>query len=232
MATHMTMMEAFEQAAEEIQFFQAETKFPPELTHHEGRDIPRFMSHGGNYDDKGNWTGSILMHVLLFHFHLRGIFDVTGQRAAVYSYWGSEYQRSGKGPDNDRTNLLEAILAVMGSEGIRTQRAWLLVRRYAMKHPNLTRQSLLQQALTDGDTCIYIEEDAIAQALMKESDRDWDDEACVKLSWLFPFVLQTSRVPDYPMICEVTGCSPKNNVLKQIYWNALARYLELYVQCA
>ena len=84
------------------------------------------------------------MYQLLFEHGSMRIFDKTGERAEVYRYWGPERQRSGTGQDTDRTNLLDAILSVMGKEyGARTQLAWNLVRRYANRHPDMTRQPCL-----------------------------------------------------------------------------------------
>ena len=55
---------------------------------------------------------------------LLGIFDKTKERRNVYQHWGEEGQRSGTGPDNTRTNLLESILNKMGpTSGSYTQRA-------------------------------------------------------------------------------------------------------------
>ena len=82
---------------------------------------------------------------------------------------GSENQRSGKGQDNSRTNLLEAILARMGREhGRRLQRAWKWVYMYSKRHPELTRQNLLIKAITDPSTDIYTNLDDIAEYIMNE----------------------------------------------------------------
>ena len=60
------------------------------------------------------------MYTLLFDHHLIKIFDQSNVRAEVYMNWGPEGQQSGKGQDNDRTNLLEAILVVMGKGTMQT----------------------------------------------------------------------------------------------------------------
>ena len=64
--------------------------FPEALTHHRGGDATRIMQHEGDYEDHGNSAGSALMYALLFEHKLLRIFDQTGERAAVYQYWGSE----------------------------------------------------------------------------------------------------------------------------------------------
>ena len=179
MAIHITMQDAFDQASEEIFWFHRVFVFPHALTHHTGRDAPRVMSHQDyDYIDHGNWTGSIMVYGMMFECDpedsLLRVFDQTGERAVVYQNWGPEGQRSSKGQDNDRTNLLESILNVMGVHGKYTQRAWNLVKRYAMRHPDLSRQQLLHQALVDPSTDMYTHDDAIAETIMDELGRAWD----------------------------------------------------------
>ena len=108
------MEDAVEQAREEIWLYHTMHGFPAMLTHHSSREAPRQLSHEGDYDDRGNFTGSILTYALMFTCEdedsILRIFDQTNERADVYAYWGAEGQKSGRGSDNDRTNLLEAIL--------------------------------------------------------------------------------------------------------------------------
>lgn len=230
MASHITMQDALEQSAEEICRFHHHHGFPHDLTSHTGRDAPRVMSHQGqDYEDLGNWAGSVLMYALLFEYGLLRIFDQTGQRASVYLYWGPERQRSSRGQDNDRTNVLESILSVMGSEhGARTQLAWNFFLRYALRHPHLIRTKLLQQALQDPSMDVYSKDDAIAEDIMRDFGRGGDVEVSVKLTLLFNFVREHSATPDYAAICAITGCSSKNSKLKQVYWNASDRFRLLY----
>ena len=234
MASYITMKEAFDQSAEEIRVFHHLHGFPRHLTHHTGRDVPRVMSLDPtlhDYNDQGNWTGSVLMYALLFEYDLINIFDQTGERASVYSYWGSEFQKSGKGPDNDRTNLLEAILGCMGIQhGAKTQFAWNLVRRYALRH-DLPREQFLRKALYDTSTDMYSEDDAIAEDIMNHFNRAWDIEICVKLTSLFHYVREHSVTPDYAAISAIAGCSHNNSELKQLYWNASDRFRLCHLPC-
>ena len=226
----ITLQEAFAQAAEEITQYHRSHGFPVRLTNHTGADVPRRMSNQNHdYVDMGNWTGSVLMYSLLFDHDLIRIFDTTGVREAVYRNWGSDRQRSGKGQDNARTNLLEAILTVMGHDNARrTQLAWNLVWRYALRHPHMKRQQLLEMSKDDKSKDLYGDDDALADKILAEFDRDYDGYVSVNLAKLFPTVRQTGETPDYYTICDLTGCSSKNSTLKNLYWSAAERFRTLY----
>ena len=226
----ITLQEAFAQAAEEITQYHLSHGFPVRLTTHTGADVPRRMSNQNHdYVDMGNWTGSVLMYSLLFDHDLIRIFDTTGVREAVYRNWGSDRQRSGKGQDNARTNLLEAILTVMGHDNARrTQLAWNLVWRYALRHPHMKRQQLLEMSKDDKSKDLYGDDDALADKILAEFDRDYDGYVSVNLAKLFPTVRQTRETPDYYTICDLTGCSSKNSTLKNLYWSAAERFRTLY----
>jgi hypothetical protein len=232
MAIAITMKQAFDQALEEITNFHLDPQhdgFPRELTHHINRESPRRLSHGVDFVDHGNWAGSVLMYAMLFEvgpeLSLLRILDQTGLRWHVYRYWGAEGQTSGKGPDNDRTNLLESMLSLMGPEkSASTERAWDFVRRYWLRHPKLTRQELLEQALSDPSVNIYTDDDAIAEQIMTgmctETGDDKDPAKADMLKLLFPFVRQRARTPDHYDIRRITGSSPKNIPLLQWLWEA------------
>ena len=88
MAITLTMREAFEQAEEEIWKYHKTIGFPPALTHHASGDVTRAMSLAPGlheYDDMGNWSGSILMHFMMFKSKedaddsILRIFDQTGR---------------------------------------------------------------------------------------------------------------------------------------------------------
>ena len=151
-------------------------------------------------------------------YGLTRIFDQSGYRFDVYRYWGPGQQKSGRGQDNDRTNLLESILGVMGTEkGAKTQLAWNLVSRYARRYPGMPRDELLQQALQDPSTDLYSHDDALAEDLLKEVDRDWDLDVCEQLTRLFDFIRAHSATPDYATISAITCASRNNTELMQLY---------------
>lgn len=225
---NITLLEALQQAEQEIRDYHRKYGFPDDLTHHTSRQLPRDLSLQGNYADVGNWCGSIVMHTLLFDHGLIHIFDRTSVRAEVYSFWGGPVQRSGKGPDNDRTNLLESILVVMGEEkGARTQAAWYLMRRYSHRYPSLTRQQLLIAARGDPSRDLYTADDKLADEILSELGRDCDIDVSLNLKRLFQEVRLTLHTPDYYTIHRITGCSKNNKSLKQLYWYASDKFRTL-----
>ena len=234
MADKKTMLEVFEQARAEIWNFQKKIGFPRDLTHHTSGEVPRVYSHNENYEDMGNWSGSILMMFLMFNCKehandsILRIFDQSGCRAAVYKDWGKEYQRSSKGKDNSRTNLLEAILSLMGPEhGQRLQRAWKWVYMYSQRHPDLTREKLLAKAITDPSTDIYTNLDDIAEYIMDKLGRKGDVDSYSAFKCIIPKLLHVHEPPCYDVICSLTGCSRNNREKKQLYWKASAMYLQM-----
>ena len=237
MAITLTMREALEQAEEEIWKYHKTIGFPATLTHHTSGDVTREMSLAPGlheYDDMGNWSGSVLMYFMMFKSSedaddsILRIFDQTGCRAEVYRHWGPENQRSGKGQDNDRTNLLESILAHMGPQhGRRLQRAWKWVRIYAKRHPKLTREKILAMAKTDPSRDIYTDEDDIVEYILHEFDMGWDVESCDAFKRIVPFLLRARAPPSYCEICYITGCSMKNSTRKNLFWIASNKFLEM-----
>ena len=130
------------------------------------------------------------MYALLFHFDLIGIFDQTGSRAHVYANWGPQYQKSGKGPDNARTNLLESIVSIMlpAGYGQTTQRVWLMMRYYCDQFPRTTtRQDVYDRALVDPARNTFTDDDRIAIELLQELGDDWDVSKIKQVSILCRF---------------------------------------------
>ena len=234
MSDKLTILQALKQAEQDISKFRSTIGFPTALTHHASGELPRMLSHEENYDDMGNRSGSIVMMFMMFKCEedtndsILRIFDQTECRAAVYKYWGAENQRSGKGPDNSRTNLLEAILSLMGPEhGQRLQRAWKWVYMYSQRHLDLTREKLLAKAITDPSTDIYTNLDDIAEYIMDELGRKGDVDSYSAFKCIIPKLLHVHEPPCYDVICSLTGCSRNNREKKQLYWKASAMYLQM-----
>ena len=157
---------------------------------------------------------------------LLDIFDETKERRHVYQHWGEEGQRSGTGPDNTRTNLLESILNNMGPKSGRyTQRAWEMVYLYYLQYPNLNRQQLLAQALNDPSTTVINEDYLTAKEIALTLCQIRSPDFLQKAAKLFKFVRTNRRSPDYWDICDITGCSNKNAPLKSWYWSIANEFL-------
>ena len=220
-------------AREEIWAFHKNHGFPSKLVTNVTNDHLKTSSldeKGHGYEDYGNWSGSIVMYAMFFAYSqeesLLDIFDKTKERRHVYQHWGEEGQRSGTGPDNTRTNLLESILNNMGPRSGRyTQRAWEMVYLYYLQYPNLNRQQLLVKALNDKVTTVinddYLTAKGIAFTLCQIRSPDFLQKAAK----LFEFVRTHGISPDYWEICKITGCSNKNAHLKSWYWRIANEFL-------
>ena len=225
MAEVLTLTDALASAGEEVYVFHMNRGLPHSLTHHQSQHDVKHLTHEGDYDDKGNYAGSIVMMALLFADEALGcrsilpLLDGHGGRAAVLQEWGQEHQRSGVGQDNYRTNLLEALLQCMGRDGRNLQRAWRMMRKYSVLHANLSRRQLLAQALQDPRTDLLTEEDATMRRLVAASGDGWEDDTLVDQALLLvPEVRRTGRAPDYDVLCALTGCSSGNSARKQRLW--------------
>ena len=110
-------------ALEEFARNVGEGRIPRALTHHPSADSVKPLAHE-EYDDRGNWTGSVVMLLLLFpdtyvpdkfqtHINVPPAMlwlNGAGDREPVLRNVGMPKQPSGKKQDNYRTNLLEAII--------------------------------------------------------------------------------------------------------------------------
>ena len=158
---------------------------------------------------------------------LLDIFDNSKERRRIYQHWGEEGQRSGTGPDNTRTNLLESILNNMGPKSGRyTQRAWEMVYLYYLQYPNLNRQELLTQALNDRVTTVINEDYLTAKEIALTLCQRRSPDFLQKAAQLFMFVRRNRKPPDYRDICNITGCSNKNAPLKFWYWSIANEFLK------
>ena len=98
-------------------------RIPLQLTHHSSADSVKSLAME-DLCDHGNWTGSVVMLLLLFpetyvpseQFRLMNTLpailwlDGAGDRESVLRNVGMDWQISGKGQNNYRTNLLEALI--------------------------------------------------------------------------------------------------------------------------
>ena len=94
--------------------------------------------------------------------------------------------------------------------------------------PRHDTSAVVGKSIHDQSTDLYSDEDALADEILVEFDREYDVVVSVNLAKLFPTVRLTRETPDYSTICEVTGCSSKNSKLRRLYWNAADRFRILY----
>ena len=100
----------------------------------------------GEYGEYGNYSGSMAMYMILFPdgfllpaemsaFSFISWLDNTGALAEVLRNAGQATQRSGRGQNNYRTNLLEAILSELGEHARYTQMLWRHITLFAIDDP-------------------------------------------------------------------------------------------------
>ena len=116
-----TIQDLAEMALEELAKADRDGLIPNQIKFHRSGDAVKPWSHMGDYDDHGNFCGSLTMFLLLFpseyglieegNFKLLDCLNGCGDREEPLRFEGKIYQKSGKGQNNYRTNLLEALLA-------------------------------------------------------------------------------------------------------------------------
>ena len=125
-----TLRELALMALEELAKTDKDGLIPKELKFHQSADAVKPLSHKGNYDDHGNFCGSLVMMLLLFpsecglieegieegNFKLLDCLNGCGDREGPLRFEGKTYQRSGKGQNNYRTNLLDMPGYFIGSQ--------------------------------------------------------------------------------------------------------------------
>ena len=129
-----TLRDLVQMSLEELWQAHLGNRISDQIRNHTNQNTIRPLSHIGFYTDCGNYAGSLVMLVLLFPqdflhqgqstFSALPLVNGAGDRADVLRFEGKWSQRSGIGQNNYRTNLLEAILGVLGDEAQYTQVLW------------------------------------------------------------------------------------------------------------
>ena len=126
-----------ETALEQVAWAHHQGMIPRALSHHSSADSVKRCSHDGDYDDQGNWLGSVTMLILLFPETYYPKYDArwvcpglitylngAGDRREPLMYISKSHQVSGKGVNNYRTNLLEGLLTELGEYVSALQDLW------------------------------------------------------------------------------------------------------------
>ena len=207
--------------------------FPNALTHHPGAESVKELAHG-DYDDYGNWTGSMLMLMLLFPedhglmeypkgFRLLRCMNGAGDREDVLRNPGGKCQRSGKGQNNYRTNLLEAIIDVTKQQGEKLQLLWQHVDlRAAEIHAELgngiwyeEQSKVIEEILADTKDVVLDFEKQVMGKITHEVDLSMFDYY-VHLKRLLRHLEAGDPLPEYNSeIKQITKCT--TNKAKNIW---------------
>ena len=137
--TMATIQDLVRMALEELAMADRRGLIPHEIKFHPSMDSVEDAALVGDYDDYGNFSGSLVMYLLLFPgefgievdevgFRLLDCLNGSGDREECLRFEGMITQKSGEGQNNYRTNLLEALICVVpAGKASFLQRVWLHV---------------------------------------------------------------------------------------------------------
>ena len=130
----------------------------------------KYWASVGPYEDRGNYSASLLCFLLLQPRIMRSdvrslgfiIFPAESRwdRIRVLGYWGPEVQKSGTGQDNHRANIVEWLLSHLaghasedGAKAARSwlQKAWHVMREWVDEHRSewtLTRSDYVERLIS------------------------------------------------------------------------------------
>lgn len=237
-----TIAELCQKALEEL----ANCGIPDPIKNHRSMEAARFLSHSGvyNYEDHGNYTGSLVM-LLLFHcdvpvsgrfgtFRLLEKLNGHGDRAEDMIRPGQPIQHSGKGPNNYRTNLLEALLGHLGDRVPTLQQLWEQVHGWVwqqyLEHEKWwpSDQLCCIQKILDDDTDVTTD---VTKHLIRQICRKQDllfSDYYLMLKKLVEHLRENDRelYYSYQNIQLITGCG---NSASRKLWHCIAIIKEALV---
>ena len=121
-----TIPDLVEMALEELAKADRDGSIPNEIKFHQSADAVKPWALIGDYDDHGNFCGSLTMFLVLFpseygliehgSFKLLDLLHGCGDREAPLRFEAKIHQKSGSGQNNYRTNLLDRAGYFIGSQ--------------------------------------------------------------------------------------------------------------------
>ena len=238
-----------ETALEQVAWAHHQGMIPRALSHHVSADSVKQCSHHGDYDDRGNWLGSVTMLILLFpetyypKYDARWVcpglityLDGAGDRREHLLYTSQSRQVSGKGVNNYRTNLLEGLLTELGGYVSALQILWNAVQaHYLDRHSQLiavSEKTFIEDFFSERNvttSCLLSSQPSpcdVAMRLCKKHDLDTSHY----FEHVRSFATQLQKMPDmrrpssYAEIMQVVDCT--KNKAKDM-WNAIEEVPEM-----
>ena len=215
-----TIRDLLQMSQEELWQAHLGKKISDSIRNHKSQDTIKPLALLGFYTDCGNYAGSLVMFMLLFPEEfgvsiqsILPLVDGAGDRADVLRHEGNLVQKSGRGVNNYRTNLLEAILGELGDEVRYTQKLWEYVAIRCLEDHDaswsLTQKEFIVRMLASKEqgtacqlrtasfqTCTELNLDLNAYYLKVE-----------KIAGCIVARGDAAAFPDYHSIISVTGCS-------------------------
>ena len=227
-----TLRGLVESSLREIRQAYVGKKISCRISNHAGAAAIKEVVQDGKqrYVDYGNFAGSLVMLMLLFPktYQLAGegssilpAVDEKGTRAEVLRYEGLKDQESGKGQNNYRTNLLEALLDNLYGEAQDTQELWKLVAIWTEEYEeswDMAQADFIDWLVSAKGDVVCSE----AQLLAFDTCREFGLEPSAYYKYLKKIVIyfqnNGAKLRNYAEIRKVSDCSTQN--AKQM-WDAI-----------
>ena len=238
-----------ETALEQVAWAHHQGMIPRALSHHSSAESVKHCSHDGDYDDRGNWLGSVTMLILLFPETYYPKYDTlwvcpglitylngAGDRREPLMYISQSRQVSGKGVDNYRTNLLEGLLSELGEYVSALQDLWNAVQAHYLDRQSqliaVTTQTFIKDFFSERNAttgCLLSSQPGpcdVAMRLCKKHDLDTSHY----FEHVRSFAAQLQKMPDmrlpasYAELMQVVACT--KNKAKNM-WNAIEEVPEM-----
>ena len=223
-----------ETALEQVAWAHHQGMIPRALSHHSSAESVKHCSHDGDYDDRGNWLGSVTMLILLFPEMYYPEYDAllvcpglitylngAGDRREPLMYISQSRQVSGKGVDNYRTNLLEGLLSELGEYVSALQDLWNAVQAHYLDRQSqliaVTTQTFIEDFFSEGNVttgCLLSSQPGPCDVAMRLCKKHGLDTSHY-FEHVRSFAVQVQKMPDmqlpasYDELMQVVACTKK-----------------------
>ena len=220
-------------ALEELWQAHERNQIPSEIRNHPSQDAAKALAFRGFYRDYGNFAGSLVMFMLLFpgdflnpneaSLSVLPLVNGAGDREEVLREEGKSIQKSGTGQNNNRTNLLEAIIGALGEDAKYTQLLWECVCIRCIEDEEswvLPQRDFIRRIIDDYS---HVSNGVLQLASLRTcTELNIDPYNYYPLVKKIGEILETGRGAtaflDYSSIMTLTGCS--KNASRQL-WEAI-----------
>ena len=218
-----TIRDLLQMSLEELRLAHLGNRISDRIRNHTSQDTIKPLTFLGFYTDCGNYAGSLVMLMLLFpeEFLPGGVstrsvlplVDGAGDRADVLRHEGNLVQKSGRGVNNYRTNLLEAMLGQLGDEVRNTQKLWEYVAIRCLEDHDaswsLTQKEFIEKMLASKEqgTACQLRTASFQTCTELNLDLNAYYISVKKIAGCIVAGGDAAAFPDYNSIMYVTGCS-------------------------
>ena len=215
-----TIRDLLQMSQEELWQAHLDKKISDSIRNHKSQDTIKPLALIGFYTDCGNFAGSLVMFMLLFPEEfgvsiqsILPLVDGAGDRADVLRHEGNLVQKSGRGVNNYRTNLLEALIIELGDQVWYTQKLWECVAVRCVEDFDaswsLTQKGFIVKMLASNEQVTACQRKTASFQTCTELDLDLNAYyiSVKKIAACIVARGDASAFPTYYSIMEFTGCS-------------------------